>query len=127
MPIKKGNVMAAKKMLPPKCFFKSQLPEKWSEFIKVGSSFNAMTVPVADGKPALIYFEKAKKDVPESLAAEEYTHAEQAARMGVVLWYVTYQYQLKKFGYKKAPLELEAKAAGKRGFTPEMQAWWDKA
>lgn len=115
-------------MLPPKCIFNSQIPAKWAKFIKTGAGWNAMTVPVAKNNPTLIYFESAKKDVSEKLAAEEYRHAEQADEMGIALWYITYQYQLKNMGYKKAPLELDAKEAGKRGFDTDIKRqWWKNA
>lgn len=115
-------------MLPPKCLFNSKLPSEWAKFIKAGAGWNAMTVPIANNKPTLIYFEQSKDKVSEKLAAEEYRHAEQAFEMGAFVWYLTYQYQLKNNGYDKAPLELDAKAAGKRGLdTLAKQSWWKNA
>lgn len=117
-------------MQPPKCFFNSGVPKWWSEkVLKAGNSYDGLTVPIPlSDAPTLMFFEKAKKDVPESLAAEEYCHAEQAHEMGPVVWYITYEKQRRQYGYGKAPLEIAAKAAGKKGLdTPEKKLWWKNA
>ena len=52
--------------------------------------------------------------LPESLNSEalikhEQVHWEQWRRMGTVRYYATYLYQVARYGYKNAPMEVEAR------------------
>ena len=43
------------------------------------------------------------------LRKHEVAHWEQAQRMGVLRWYVTLLWQYARYGYRNAPLEIEAR------------------
>jgi hypothetical protein len=45
----------------------------------------------------------------ESLIRHEQAHWNQYRRMGVVRYYVTYLYQVLRYGYRNAPMEREAR------------------
>lgn len=49
------------------------------------------------------------------LARHEAKHWEQYQRMGAIRFYVTYLYQCARFGYRNAPMEIEARAAEMKG------------
>jgi hypothetical protein len=49
------------------------------------------------------------------IARHEAKHWEQYQRMGAIRFYVTYLYQCARFGYRNAPMELEARAAEMKG------------
>ena len=45
----------------------------------------------------------------DSLIRHEQTHWQQYQRMGLVRYYLTYLYQVLKYGYRNAPMEREAR------------------
>lgn len=47
-----------------------------------------------------------------ALIRHEQVHAAQIERMGVARFYVTYLYQVLRYGYRGAPLEVEARSGG---------------
>jgi hypothetical protein len=50
----------------------------------------------------------------ERLARHEQAHWEQAQRMGIVRWYLTYAWLTMRHGYRNNPLEVEAREAETR-------------
>lgn len=45
----------------------------------------------------------------EQLVRHEMVHWQQAQRMGVLRYYLTYIYQVLRYGYRNAPMEREAR------------------
>lgn len=73
-------------------------------FLKLGG-FRAVTLP-----PFGIYA-VAGSEGDERLARHEGVHWQQYERMGAVMFYLTYLYQMVRYGYRKAPMEVEARNA----------------
>lgn len=49
----------------------------------------------------------------QALIRHERVHAEQIKRMGVLRFYMTYAWQVIRYGYRDAPLEVEARAGNR--------------
>lgn len=67
--------------------------------------YGGITLP-----PFAIYILAERINEP-GLIRHEQCHWQQAQRMGVLRWYVTYLYQVLRYSYYNAPLEIEARAA----------------
>lgn len=84
-----------------------------------------MTIPPGIGKiPPGIYFVQARDKVKKSLAKHEFCHWRQADKMGGPVFLAAMALQYRFYGYKKAPLEVEARAAEKTPLTAQEAAWW---
>lgn len=83
-----------KKNNNPKIYFKK----------KMKGNYNGRTIP-----PFGIWIVESQKDNQE-LINHELIHWKQYQRLGLFNYYKEFQDQLQKFGYDKAPLEIEARA-----------------
>lgn len=70
---------------------------------KVGNNFNALTFP-----PLFIYIKKSEEN-NKVLLEHELVHWEQYRKLGFILYYLKYTYEIKFFGYDKSPMEIEAR------------------
>ena len=61
--------------------------------------------------PPLAIFILAERINEAPLIKHEQCHWQQAQRMGVLRWYVTYIWQVLRYSYRNAPLEIEAREA----------------
>ena len=69
------------------------------------TGFGGVTLP-----PVGIFILAERMD-NERLVRHEQCHWRQAQRMGAIKFYVTYLYQVLRYSYYNAPMEIEARAA----------------
>jgi hypothetical protein len=69
----------------------------------MSNGYNARVIP-----PLGIYVSEKEQD-NEALIKHEMTHWNQYQRLGLVDYYLKYASQMKKFGYDKMPMEVEAR------------------
>ena len=77
----------------PKIYYKKTLP----------GNYNALTLP-----PFGIFILESEKQ-NKHLLQHELIHWEQYNKMGLVNWLLNFSSELNKFGYDKAPMEIEAR------------------
>ena len=77
-------------------------PVRW--FLRA-SGYGGITLP------PLGIFILAERLGEEALVRHEHAHWQQAQRMGIVRWYLTYAWYTIRFGYRNNPLEVEAREA----------------
>ena len=61
--------------------------------------------------PPLGIFILAERLGEEALVRHEHAHWQQAQRMGIVRWYLTYAWYTIRHGYRNNPMEIEAREA----------------
>jgi hypothetical protein len=61
-----------------------------------------------------ILFRRDKDSVAERTRLHELAHIEQIQRMGVLTFYVKYVWYWLRYGYKRSPLEEEARSTAER-------------